>query len=96
MNLFNPPPLAQMNRMQKIGRVFLVTVTLLVNCILLAMAGALAIFLAEHGSEMFGNIPNLMAGLEIIFTSILVNAVCIVVLLKIRKADRKLISAAVP
>jgi hypothetical protein len=91
LSLFNPPPLASMSGKQKIGRAFLVTLTLLVACILTAMLGAVGIFVIQRTRDMLTSIPKLMGGLEIIFASVLVNAICVVVLLHIRKAERKLI-----
>lgn len=92
LNLFNPPPLVLMNRSQKIGRVFLVTLTLVISCTLTAMLGALGIFVIERGRVMLASIPDLLSGLEIIFASISVNAICVAVLLQIRRADRKLMT----
>ena len=91
INLFNPPALSSMNGMQKVGRIFLVTVTLVVSCILAAMLGALGIFIVERGRYMISNASELVGDLGIIFVSICVNILCVIVLLQIRKADRKLI-----
>ena len=90
INLFNPPALGSMSSMQKIGRIFLVTITLVVSCILLAMLGALGIFIVERGHAMISNTPELISDLGIIFVSVSVNALCVMVLLQIRKADHKL------
>ena len=90
LNLFNPPPFISMGRTQKIGRAFLVTLTLVVGCILTAMLGALGIFVVQRGREMLGSIPELLSGLEIIFAGACVNAICLTVLLQIRKAEQKL------
>jgi hypothetical protein len=90
INLFAPPPLASMSLAQKLSRSFLVTLTLVVICILTTMLGAVGIFMIERGRNMLGSVPELLRGLEIIFTGICVNAICVAVLLQIKKADRKL------
>ena len=90
INLFNPPPFALMSRTQKVGRAFLVTLTLVVGCILAAMLGAVGIFVVQRGSGMLGSHAELLGGLEIIFAGTCVNAICVTVLLQIRKAERKL------
>jgi len=91
IHLFNPPPFASMNRTQKVGRAFLVTLTVLVGCILTAMLGAVGIFVIQRGRDMLGSNAGLLAGLEIIFAGACVNAICVAVLLQIRKAEQKLI-----
>jgi len=96
LNLFDPPPLKLMTRSQKVGRVFLMTGTLVVVCILSAMLGAAGIFLVQQGHDMASNVHDLLRDLGIIFVSMLVNTVCVVVLLEIRKADRKLIQPPAP
>jgi hypothetical protein len=93
INLFNPPPLASMSRLQKVGRVFLVTLTLMLSCTLTAMLGAVGIFLIQRERAMLSSMPELLGGLEIIFTGVCVNAICVVVLFQVKKADRKLMSA---
>jgi len=90
LHLFAPPPLASMSVTQKIGRTFLVTMTLVVICILTTMLGAIGIFVIERGRDMLGSIPELRRGVVIIFAGICVNAICVAVLLHIKKADRKL------
>jgi hypothetical protein len=90
-HLFNPPPLESMTLTQKVGRVFLVALTLVVICILSAMLGALGIFLAQKAHGMLASTPELLDDLAIIFASMIVNTICVIVLLEIRKADRKLI-----
>ncbi len=62
----------------------LVTIALVVTCILAATMSALVIFLVQRGAHMLMGIPQLVSGLEIIFTGVLVNSVCIAVLLQIR------------
>jgi hypothetical protein len=86
INLFDPPPLASMNRSQKMSRALLVTLTLILSCILTAMLGAVGIFVVERGRHMLNSIPELLGGLGIIFTGVCVNAICVVV------TDRKLLS----
>jgi len=91
VNLFNPPPRDSMSLTQKIGRIFLVALTLTISCILAAMLEAVIIFVIQRGHAMLSSIPELLSGLEIILAGICVNAVCVAILLQIRKADRKLI-----
>jgi len=88
--LFNPPPLETMSLRQKIGRVCLITVTLVVSCILFSMVMALGIFLVERSRAMLANTPELINGLAILLVSLGVNAVCVIILFQIRKTDRKL------
>jgi hypothetical protein len=91
VNLFDPPPLATMSRAQKIGRIFLVTTTLVISCILTAMLVTLGIFVIERARDLLGSIPKLLDDLGIILVSMIVNAICVIVLLEIKKADGKLI-----
>jgi hypothetical protein len=91
INLFAPPPLASMSVPQKIGRAFLVTLTLVISCILAAMVGGIGIFVVQRGHDMMGSVPELLRGLEIIFAGACVNVICVAVLLQIKRADRKLI-----
>ena len=90
-HLFNPPPLESMTLTQKVGRVFLVALTLVVICILSAMLGALGIFLVQKAHGMLAGTPELLDDIAIIFASMVVNTICVIVLLEIRKADRKLV-----
>ncbi len=94
ISLFNPPPLVSLTPVQKAGRAFFVTLSLVVSCILLAMAAALMVFVVEKGRAMLISVPQLVNGLEIIFVSVFVNIICIFVLLQIRKSDRKLLNAS--
>jgi len=90
-DLFDPPPLRSMSRAQKIGRAFLLTGTLVVVCILTAMLGAVGVFIFQREHDMAGSIRDLLRDLGIIFVSMVVNTICVIVLLQIKKADRKLI-----
>lgn len=96
VNLFDPPPLQSMSRNQKVGRVFLLTGTLVVVCILTAMLGAAGIFLMQRGHDMISNVRDLLRDVGIIFVSMIVNTICVIVLLEIRKADHKLIQPTEP
>lgn len=82
-----------MSRAQKIGRIFLVGLTLVVGSILAAMLVALGIFVIQRGYAVLGSVPELWNGLEIILVGICVNAVCVAMLLQIKRADRKLMIA---
>jgi Kef-type K+ transport system membrane component KefB len=92
LHMFDPPPLQSMNRTQKVGRIFLVTITILVTCILTAMGAAVVLYLFERGRQMLGSVPELAAGLEIILAGAAVNAICVIMLFEIRKIDRKLMA----
>ena len=76
--------------MQKTGRVFLLSITLVVASILSAMVGALALFIVEQGREL-GNMPEFYSGLFIVLTGLAVNFGCVFILLQIKKADTKLV-----
>jgi len=91
VNVFNPPPLETMTRAQKIGRASLVALTLVIICILTAMLGALGIFLVQKGRHLMGSMIDLLDGLGIIFVSTIVNTICVIVLLEIRRTDRMLV-----
>jgi uncharacterized membrane protein YidH (DUF202 family) len=90
INLFDPPPLRSMSLAQKAGRVILLTATLVVGSILIAMLGALGLFVMERGREM-GSTPEFLNGVAIILVGIAVNATCVIVLVQIKKADTKLV-----
>ena len=75
---------------QKAGRVVLLTSTLVVGSVLLAMLGALGLFLMERGRAM-GSAPEFLKGVGIILVGIAVNATCVIVLVHIKKADTKLV-----
>ncbi len=91
VNLFDPPPLDSMNRVQKVGRVFMVTMSLVLGSILAAVVTGIGIYLVQRGHEMVTSVPHLLTGLGIIFTSIVVNTICVLVLLAVKRADQKLI-----
>jgi hypothetical protein len=91
ITLVDAPPLDTMTRKQKVGRVVLVTVTLVVSCLFAAMLASLVIFVMERGHAMLVSRPELLSGLGIILASILVNTICVYALLQIKRADHKLI-----
>ena len=90
LNLFNPPPLTAMTTTQKAGRVLLLSATLVIGSVLVAMLGALGLFVMERGREM-GSTPEFFKGIGIILVGIAVNVACVVVLIHIKKADNKLV-----
>jgi len=90
INLFDPPPLSSLSVAQKVGRVALLSATLVVGSVLVAMLGALGLFVMERGREL-GSMPELFKGLGIILVGILVNAACVVILVHLKKADNKLV-----
>jgi len=87
---FNPPPRSSMTFGQKIGRAILFSATLFVGSILVAMIGAVGLYVVERGREM-GSAPELLKGVAIIVAGIVVNTICVYVLLHIKKADHKLL-----
>jgi len=75
---------------QKAGRVLILTATLVIGSIVVAMLGAVGLFVMEKGREL-GSTPEFFNGLAIIAVGILVNAACLAVLLHMKHADHKLI-----
>jgi hypothetical protein len=90
VNLFNPPPLDSIKLPQKAARVLLLTATLVVGSILVAMLGALGLYLMERGREL-GSAPEFMNGVVILLVGILVNGSCVVVLVQMKRIDNHLI-----
>jgi len=90
LNLFDPPPLKSMSLAQKTGRVLILSGTLVIGSIVVAMLGALGLFLVEKGREM-GDMPELFDGLGVIVIGVIVNVVCVLMLVQIKHADHKLI-----
>jgi hypothetical protein len=90
LKLFDPPPLSSMTFNQKVGRALLLTATLVVGSILVAMLGALGLFVMERGREI-GSTPELLKGVGIILVGIAVNATCVAILIHIKRADTKLV-----
>jgi len=75
---------------QKIGRILFVSGTLIVLCILIAMALAVGIFMQERTTRMLAKIPDLWSTAAILFIGIAVNAFCVYLLVQVKKLDRKL------
>ncbi len=90
MALFDPPPLASMTIRQKTARIFVLTGTLLIGSIIVAMLGALGLYLAQKGHEI-GSMPEFLDGLGVITVGVGVNAICLAILLQIKKADHKFV-----
>jgi hypothetical protein len=91
ISLINPPPLKAMTQLQKVARVLLFTMALIVICIITSMLAAVGLFLLQHVHRMFTNHAETIGDIGIIFISMLINALCVMVLLKIKHADQKLI-----
>ena len=91
LNLFDPPPLVSMTFKQKVGRVLLLSGTLVVGSILVSMLGALGIYLIERGREL-DSTTEFFNGMGIILLGISVNTLCVMALVQIKRADHKLIS----
>ena len=79
---------------QKLGRIFLFTTTLVIISVLSSTLAAAAIFAFQHSLKTSGGYAELAGDVGIIYFSMMVNAVCVIVLLGIRKADHKLIPPA--
>jgi len=75
---------------QKTGRVILLSATLVVGSVLVAMFGALGLFVMERGREL-GSTPELLQGVGILLVGIVVNAACVIILVYLKKADTKLV-----
>ena len=90
MNLFDPPPLVTMTFRQKMGRILLLSGTLVIGSILVAMLGAVGLYLMERGREL-GSTPEFMNGVVIVVVGITVNSLCVLALVQIKRADHKLI-----
>jgi uncharacterized membrane protein YidH (DUF202 family) len=80
-----------MTSLQKIGRSFLVTGTLIVLSILTAMAGAVGLFLVERISRALDRIADLWSTIAIIVVGLVVNAFCVYLLFLVKKLDRDLL-----
>jgi hypothetical protein len=91
MELFNPPPRRSLTLPQKLGRVLLVTITLVTICIISSLVLALAVFVLQRSHEVLIGIPQLINVLTILAVSIGVNIVCVRMLFEIRRLDRRLI-----
>ncbi len=90
LNLFDPPPLKSMTLVQKAGRALLLSGTLVVGSVLVAMLGALGLYLVERGREL-GDTPEFYKGIVIILTGIVVNTFCVLILVQLKRVDHKLI-----
>jgi len=90
ISLVNPPPRASMTRMQKVSRVFLFTMALLMVCVISSMAAAVGIYALQRGHQMLMGFPMLVDDVAIIAASMIVNTICVLVLLRIKHADQKL------
>jgi uncharacterized membrane protein YidH (DUF202 family) len=90
VNLFNAPPRDTMTVRQKVGRSLLVASTLVVLCILAAMALAVGIFMVERMSRALDKIPDLWSTAAILFVGVAVNALCVFLLFRVKKLDRDL------
>jgi hypothetical protein len=91
MDLINPPPRSSLSLLQKGCRVLLVTVTLITLCVIFALLASLGCFAWQRSREALLGIPQFRNTVTILIASVAVNAACIMVLLQIKRIDRKLI-----
>jgi hypothetical protein len=91
MELFNPPLRESLSLRQKIGRVLLVTVTLVTLSIIMALVLALVLYAYQFGGNVLMAEPQLTRGLEILAVSVAVNVVCVLVLLQVKRLDQRLV-----
>ena len=90
MNLFDPPPLVTMTFRQKVGRVVLLSTTLVIGSIVVAMLGAVGLYLIEKAHEL-DSTPEFLQGLAVIVVGVGVNGLCLAILLQVKRADHKLL-----
>ncbi len=95
INLFDPPPLASLTFAQKIGRVVMLSITLVIGSILVAMVGALGLYLMERGREL-ASTPEFFSGLGVLLVGAGVNSICLAILFQVKKADHKLVPPKQP
>jgi hypothetical protein len=95
MNLFDPPPLKSMTFSQKLGRVFLFSGTMVIGSILVAMLGALGLYLIQRGREL-GQTPEIYKGAIIILTAVVVNTFCVLILIQLKRVDHHLVPPTQP
>jgi len=77
-----------MGIVRKVARTFYVSLTILVVCLLTALALASGIYFFEQAHAALSAIPHLAAGLEIVLLGLLVNCFCVVVLSQVAKAQK--------
>jgi len=91
MELFNPPRRDSLSLHQKVGRVVLITVTLVTLSVIMALVLSLSLFAYECGGNVLATTPHLANALEILFSSIAVNIVCVIILLQVKRFDQRLV-----
>jgi hypothetical protein len=91
MELINPPPRDTLSLLQKMGRMLLVTITLITLCVIGALFLSLGFFVWQRSRDVLMGIPQLMNVLTILSASVIVNAACVLALFQIKRIDRKLI-----
>jgi flagellar biosynthesis protein FliQ len=96
MELFNPPLRDSLTLGQKLGRVMLVTATLVTLSIIVALVLALLCYAYEFGSNTLARVPHLMEAVEILVCSIAVNFVSVLVLLQMKRIDQRLVPPVRP
>jgi len=92
IQLFDPPLRDSMSFGQKLGRIFRFSLILVIICILVALVLASAIFVVQECKLVVNSVPEMLTGIAIVLASLIVNALCVRVLLEIRKLDSKVVS----
>ena len=96
LELFNPPLRESLTLGQKMGRVLLVTATLVTLSIITALILALACYAYEFGSNTLARVPHLAEAVEILVCSIAVNFVSVMVLFQVKRVDQRLVPPVRP
>ncbi len=96
MELFNPPLRDSLSLVQKMGRVLLVTATLVTLSIIVALVLALLFYGYEFGSNTLARVPQLTKAVEILACSIVVNFICIIMLFQVKRIDQRLVPPVRP
>jgi len=90
LGLFNAPPREAMTRRQKVGRLLLVSGTLVVLCVLGAMIAAVGIFVLQRLGSALDKNSDLWNTAAVIIVGVVVNALCVFILFQVKKFDRRL------
>ena len=96
LELFNPPLRDSLSIGQKVGRVLLITMTLVTLSIIVALVLALLLFGYDSGRDLAAHTPHLTGALKILAVSLVVNTICIKVLFQLKRLDERLMASGKP